>query len=185
MGAKVTIDSASLMNKGLEVIEAHWLFGVPFDRIRVVMHPTSVVHSLVQFVDGSFKAQLGLTDMRLAIQYALSHPERWTHPEMRVDLLKLGDLHFAEPEWRRYPCLALALQAGREGGTYPAVLCGADEVAVDLFTAGAIRFTDIPALLDHALSEHRGVADPDLDQILAADAWARDVCLRMAQRLAV
>jgi 1-deoxy-D-xylulose-5-phosphate reductoisomerase len=183
MGAKVTIDSASLMNKGLEVIEAHWLFGVPYGQIRVVMHPTSVVHSLVQFVDGSFKAHLGLTDMRLAIQYALSHPERWAHPEMHVDLLKLGDLRFGEPDWGRYPCLTLALQAGRQAGTYPAVLCGADEVAVDLFLAGAIRFTDIPVLVEEALNQHNGASGPDLEQILAADAWARTLCLDMARRL--
>jgi 1-deoxy-D-xylulose-5-phosphate reductoisomerase len=183
MGTKVTIDSASLMNKGLEVIEAHWLFAVGYDRIRVVLHPTSVVHSLVQFVDGSFKAHLGLTDMRLAIQYALSHPERWAHPELQVDLLKLGDLHFAEPDWGRYPCLSLALQAGRQAGTYPAVLCGADEIAVDLFLAGAIRFTAIPVLVERALEQHTAATDPDLEQILAADEWARSFSLDMARRL--
>jgi 1-deoxy-D-xylulose-5-phosphate reductoisomerase len=184
MGAKVTIDSASLMNKGLEVIEAHWLFAMPYERIRVVMHPTSVVHSLVQFVDGSIKAQLGLTDMRLAIQYAFSHPERWPHPELHVDLMTLGDLHFGEPDWARYPCLSLALHAGKLGGTYPAVLCAADEVAVELFLAGALRFTDIPALLEIALSRHSGTPDPDLEEIVAADAWARALSLEEARMLA-
>jgi 1-deoxy-D-xylulose-5-phosphate reductoisomerase len=121
--------------------------------------------------------------MRLAIQYALSHPERWAHPEMQVDLLTLGDLRFGEPDWSRYPCLSLALQAGRQGGTYPAVLCGADEVAVELFQAGAIRFTDIPLLVERALSEHLGASDPDLDQILAADEWARTFSLDVARRL--
>jgi 1-deoxy-D-xylulose-5-phosphate reductoisomerase len=183
MGAKVTVDSASLMNKGLEVIEAHWLFSVPYEQIRVVLHPTSVVHSLVQFVDGSFKAHLGLTDMRLAIQYALSHPERWAHQELQVDLLKLGDLRFSEPDWSRYPCLSLALQAGRQAGTYPAVLCGADEVAVDLFLAGSIRFTDIPVLVEQVLSRHSGASDPDLEQLLAADAWARSLSLDIARGL--
>ena len=115
MGAKVTIDSATLMNKGLEVIEAHWLFAVPYARIQVVMHPTSAVHALVQFVDGAIKAQIGATDMRVPIQYALSYPERWPYPAMQVGITALGDLHFAEPDWDRYPCLRLALEAGTPG----------------------------------------------------------------------
>lgn len=180
MGPKVTIDSATLMNKGLEVIEAHWLFDVPFGRIRVLIHPTSVVHSLVQFVDGSVKAQLGITDMRLPIQYALSYPERWPSETLRVDVARLGDLHFEEPDWDRYPCLRLAIDAGRRGGTYPAALCGADEAAVDLFLSGAIRLTAIPDLVDRVLQEHRPTTDPDLAAILDADEWARARCTELA-----
>ena len=180
MGAKVTIDSASLMNKGLEVIEARWLFDIPYERIRVVLHPTSVVHSLVGFVDGAIKAQLGITDMRLPIQYALSYPERWPDEALRTDILRLGDLHFAEPDWARYPCLTLAIEAGRRGGTYPAALCGADEVAVDLFMAGAIPFTAIPALIERVLEEHRSGTATDLEAIIAADRWARERCAELA-----
>jgi 1-deoxy-D-xylulose-5-phosphate reductoisomerase len=180
MGAKVTVDSASLMNKGMEVIEARWLFDVPYERIRVVIHPTSMVHSLVQFVDGSIKAQMGITDMRMPIQYALSYPERWDHPALRVDITKIGDLQFSEPEWQRYPCLQLALEAGKRGDTFPAVLSGADEVAVALFLDGAIRFTDISVLIDRVLQAHRPATAPDLEQILAADAWARAECRKLA-----
>lgn len=180
MGRKVTIDSATLMNKGMEVIEARWLFDVPYERIRVVTHPTSVVHSLVQFVDGSIKAQLGITDMRLPIQYALSYPERWEHAALQVDITAVGPLIFAEPDWARYPCLRLAIDAGRRGDTYPAVLCGADEEAVDLFMAGAIPFTAIPRLLAAVLEEHSAVAAPDLEAILAADDWARMRCRELA-----
>ena len=180
MGRKVTIDSATLMNKGLEVIEARWLFDVPFERIRVLIHPTSVVHSLVQFVDGSVKAQLGITDMRLPIQYALSYPDRWPSEALRVDVARLGDLHFEEPDWDRYPCLRLAIDAGRRGGTYPAALCGADEVAVDLFLSGAIRLTAIAELVDRVLQEHRSATDPDLPTILDADRWARARCTELS-----
>jgi 1-deoxy-D-xylulose-5-phosphate reductoisomerase len=181
MGAKVTIDSATLMNKGLEVIEARWLFDLPYERIRVVMHPTSVVHSLVQFVDGSIKAQLGITDMRLPIQYALSYPERWSHDALRVDITKLGELRFAEPEWHRYPCLLLAMEAGRRGGTYPAALCGADEVAVESFADGAVPFTAIPDLVAAVLDGHESVDEPDLESILDADDRARARCRELAK----
>lgn len=181
MGPKVTIDSATLMNKGLEVIEAHWLFNCPYERIRVVLHPTSVVHSLVQFTDGSVKAQLGRTDMRLPIQYALSHPERWEHPELQVDIMNLGALEFAEPEWARYPCLELAIEAGKRGGTYPAALCGADEVAVELFISGRIPLTGIPELVGEVLQAHENLSTPDLDDILAADSAARERCLTLAR----
>ncbi len=180
MGAKVTIDSATLMNKGLEVIEARWLFDVGYERIRVVMHPTSVVHSLVQFVDGSVKAQLGATDMRLPIQYALSYPERWEQKPLRVDITKLGDLHFEEPQWERYPCLRLAIEAGRMGGTYAAALCGADEAAVDLFINGQVPITAIPELIEVVLEQHTSTPEPDLAAILAADLEARARCAELA-----
>jgi 1-deoxy-D-xylulose-5-phosphate reductoisomerase len=181
MGEKVTIDSATLMNKGLEVIEAHWLFDLEYDRITVVMHPTSTVHSLVQFVDGVIKAQLGVTDMRVPIQYALSYPERWPYPEMQAEITGFGDLHFEEPNWARYPCLQLAIETGRRGGTYPPALCGADEAAVDLFVAGAIPFTAIPELIAGALSAHRDTPDPDLGAILEADEAARRYVLQHAK----
>jgi 1-deoxy-D-xylulose-5-phosphate reductoisomerase len=181
MGPKVTIDSATLMNKGLEVIEARWLFEVGYDQIKVVIHPSSVVHSLVQFIDGSVKAQLGATDMRLPIQYALSYPERWARHELQVDITKLGNLHFAEPEWERYPCLSLAIAAGRRGGTYAAALSGADEIAVDLFIAGAIRITAIAPLVEAVLDRHNADPRPDLASIVGADEEARVLCAALAR----
>ncbi len=174
MGRKITVDSATLINKGFEAIEARWLFDVPFDRIDIVMHPESAIHSLVEFNDGSLKAQMGPPDMRLPIQCALCYPERVAlSPAPRLDLALLGTLHFAPPDLRRYPCLGLALDAGHRGGTYPAVLAAADEVAVDHFLGGHIAFTDIPAALEDALSAHAGTADASLEAVLAADAWAR------------
>jgi 1-deoxy-D-xylulose-5-phosphate reductoisomerase len=174
MGRKITIDSATLLNKGLEAIEAHWLFGVPFDRIEVVMHRESIVHSLVEFADGSVKAQLGPPDMRLPIQYALSYSERLPSPSLpRLDLKQVGALHFEKLDLKRFPCLALALEAGHRGGTYPAVLTAADEVAVEQFLAGRIGFMDVAPVIEEALEEHDAVADPDLEEVLSADAWAR------------
>jgi 1-deoxy-D-xylulose-5-phosphate reductoisomerase len=174
MGRKITIDSATLLNKGLEAIEARWLFDVPLDRIEIVMHRESIVHSFVEFGDGSLKAQLGIPDMRLPIQYALCYPERPRLPSAtRLDVTQVGDLHFEKLDLRRYPCLALALEAGHRGGTYPTVLAAADEVAVERFLAGHIRFTDIPQVIKDTLDEHDSIPDPDLDGILAADAWAR------------
>lgn len=174
MGPKVTIDSASLMNKGMEVIEAHWLFDVPFDKIKVVTHPKSVIHSMVEFVDGSVKAQLGVPDMRVPIQFALSYPERWANPGLPRINFDVGEtLGFEPVNLERYPCLRLAFEAGREGGTYPAVLCAADEVAVDRFLARDIGFLDIPRLIEDVLGRHRNTAEPALDEILAADSWAR------------
>jgi 1-deoxy-D-xylulose-5-phosphate reductoisomerase len=179
MGPKVTIDSATLMNKGLEVIEAHWLFDCAYERIRIALHPTSTVHSMVQFTDGSVKAQIGRADMRGPIQYALSHPQRWPNPEMRLDITDVGPLQFAEPEWDRYPCLMLALDAGRRGGTYPAALCAADEVAVELFISGGIPLTSIATLVERVLRSHVSIAQPTLEEVLAADAWARARCIEL------
>ena len=144
MGKKVTIDSATLMNKGLEVIEAHWLFNMPFENIDVLVHPQSVIHSMVEFADGAIKAQLGAPDMRLPIQYALSHPERWSNEALpKLDFTKINRFDFEQPDYDRFPCLRLAIEAGKKGGTYPTALCAADEVAVEMFLEGRIKFTDI------------------------------------------
>ncbi|MDM7998526.1 MAG: 1-deoxy-D-xylulose-5-phosphate reductoisomerase [Dehalococcoidia bacterium] len=179
MGRKVTIDSATLMNKGMEVIEAHWLFGLPYNRIGVVIHRESIVHSMVQFVDGSIKAQLSRPDMRLPIQYALGYPDRGFNPDLPVmDWDKALALNFEPPDLPRFPCLRLAREAGEEGGTYPAVLCAADEVAVDRFLSHGICFADIAPLVEDALDHHRGVKRPSLGEILEADAWARQYATR-------
>ncbi len=174
MGRKITVDSATLLNKGFEVIETRWLFDVPLERVEVVMHRESIIHSLVEFVDGSVKAQLGEPDMRLPIRIALCYPQRVpSETRSPFDLARIGELHFAPPDFRRFPALALALKAGRQGGTYPAALAAADEVAVAHFLDGHLPFIDIPNLLEDALSAHEGGADTELEGVLAADAWAR------------
>jgi len=180
MGKKVTIDSATLMNKGLEVIEAHWLFDMPLDNIRVLIHPQSIIHSMVEFVDGSIKAQLSYPDMRLPIQYALSYPERLPNPQLpRLDWSNIKDLTFEPPDLDTFPCLKLAVEAGRKGGTCPAVLCGADEVAVELFLSQRIKFIDIANLVEKALEQHQSIPYPTLDEIMAADTWAREKVLQL------
>jgi 1-deoxy-D-xylulose-5-phosphate reductoisomerase len=173
MGAKVTIDSASLMNKGLEVIEARWLFDLAPEQIRVLVHPQSIVHSMVSFTDGSVKAQLGVPDMRVPIQYALSFPERWPAPHPRIDWAQLACLDFEEPDTERFPCLGLAFDALRQGGTAPAALNAANEEAVALFLQEAIRFTDIPRLVEAALAAADTTPGPSLEALEAADAAAR------------
>ncbi len=183
MGRKVTIDSATLMNKGMEVIEARWLFGLPFERISVVVHPQSVVHSMVQFADGSIKAQLSRPDMRLPIQYALGHPDRHFNPDLPImDWDEAMALDFEPPDLARFPCLRLAREAGVRGGTYPAVLCAADEAAVDLFLSHRIGLADIARLVGDALEHHRAPARPALEDILEADAWARQHALKWRRR---
>ena len=174
MGRKVTIDSATLMNKGLEVIEAHWLFNMPFDKIKVLIHPQSIVHSMVEFMDGSVKAQLSYPDMRLPIQYALSYPERLPNPQLpRLNWSTINKLTFEQPDLDTFPCLKLAIEAGKKGGTYPAVLCAADEIAVELFLSQRIKFTDIARLVEQTLEQHQSVTCPTLEEIMAADTWAR------------
>ena len=174
MGRKITVDSATLINKGFEVIETRWLFDVPLERIEVVMHRESIIHSLVEFVDGSVKAQLGEPDMRLPIRVALCYPRRVaTQAKAPFDLVRIRELHFAPVDVRRFPALSLALHAGRKGGTYPAALAAADEVAVTQFLAGRLRFTDIAALLEATLSAHTSAPDTDLEAVLEADEWAR------------
>ena len=173
MGPKITVDSATLMNKGLEVIEARWLFAVPPDRIRVVVHPQSVVHSMVEFVDGSFKAQLGVTDMRHPIQYALSWPERWAASLPDFDPVAAGPLEFEKPDMGRFPCLGLAYAALEAGGTAPAVLNAANEVAVELFLAGRIGFMHIAAAIEATLEAADEGSDETVDGVLEADGRAR------------
>ena len=175
MGRKVTVDSATLMNKGLEIMEAQWLFGVPVEKIEVVIHPESIVHSMVEFVDGSTLAQLSPPDMRFAIQYALMYPERVDGKLPRMDLAAVESLHFHEPETKRFPCLRLAREAARTGGTMPAVLNAANEVAVQKFLDGRIAFSGIWALVEKVMSRHRKIGNPDLDEIIEADSWARAV----------
>jgi 1-deoxy-D-xylulose-5-phosphate reductoisomerase len=173
MGRKITVDSANLMNKGLEILEATWLFDLPLETIDVVLHPQSIVHSLVTFSDSSTKAQLGLPNMRLPIQYALSHPHRWPNSLERLDLARTGSLDFAPVDLARYPAMALALEAGRRGGTYPAALCAADEVAIEAFLAGRIAFTRIPTVIEAVLDAHAHCSSPELADIIEASRWAR------------
>ncbi len=181
MGPKVTVDSATLMNKGLEVIEAYWLFGLPLERIRVVLHRGSIVHSLVEFVDGAIKAQLGVPDMRVPIQYALSYPERLAGRGEPLDLVQAGPLTFEEIGLERYPCLRLALEAARRGESYPAALSSANEVAVNLFLTEEISFGSIPVLVEEVLARHKGAAIETIEDVLEVDRWARQECMALAQ----
>jgi 1-deoxy-D-xylulose-5-phosphate reductoisomerase len=177
MGQKITIDSATLMNKGLEVIEAHYLFGLDYDHIHIVIHPQSIIHSLIELQDTSVLAQLGWPDMRLPLLYSLSWPERWPTPWKSLDLVSIGSLTFREPDHHKYPCMNLAYAAGRAGGAMPAVLNAANEQAVSLFLAEKITFADIPRLIELACTRYESMncVNPDLDHILAADRWAREI----------
>ncbi len=174
MGPKVTVDSATLMNKGLELIEARWLFDLSPEKFEVVLHRESIVHSLVEFVDGAVLAHLAQPDMRLPIQYALSHPARLPRPEPPPDLAKLGALHFAPFDDERWPCVGLAKEALKLGGTAPAALNAADEVAVGWFLEGRIKFTAIPRLIEHALQTHAVGAGNSVEELLAADRQVRE-----------
>jgi 1-deoxy-D-xylulose-5-phosphate reductoisomerase len=173
MGAKITIDSATLMNKGLEVLEAHWLFGVPFERIDVVVHPQSIVHSMVEFVDRSMLGQLGMPDMGIPILYALTYPERLPCPAPALDLVTLGTLTFEAPDEAAFPCLGLARRAGQVGGAAPLVLNAANEVAVAGFLAGQCGFMEVPRLIADALDTHASAAADDLEACLALDGVVR------------
>jgi 1-deoxy-D-xylulose-5-phosphate reductoisomerase len=174
MGPKITVDSATLMNKGLEVIEAHYLFGLDYEAIDIVIHPQSIIHSLIELEDTSVLAQLGWPDMRLPLLYALSWPERITTAWSPLNLVKAGDLTFREPDHAKYPCMDLAYAAGRAGGTMPAVLNAANEQAVALFLKGQIRFLEIPRVIEQVCDRHRNdlQAAPSLQDILDVDAWA-------------
>jgi 1-deoxy-D-xylulose-5-phosphate reductoisomerase len=174
MGNKITIDSASMMNKGLEVIEAHWLFGLPKSKIEVVIHPQSIIHSMVQFVDGSIKAQMGIPDMKLPIQYALTYPERFENKFARTDLTKIKNLTFIEPDFEKYECLKLAFGTLETGGTTPCIMNAANEVAVDKFLNRKIKFSQIPLLIKKALNKIENHKAPDLNAIFECDRETRD-----------
>ncbi len=184
MGAKITIDSATLMNKGLEVLEAHWLFGVPFERIDVIVHPQSIVHSMVEFVDRSVLAQLGMPDMGIPILYALAYPDRLPCPAPELDLVRLGALTFEAPDEAAFPCLALARQAGKAGGAAPLVLNATNEVAVAAFLDGRCGFRDIPRLIGESLDAHAGAKAADLGACLDLDGsvrrWTEDAMAGIA-----
>ncbi|HEY9062378.1 MAG TPA: 1-deoxy-D-xylulose-5-phosphate reductoisomerase [Pseudobacteroides sp.] len=177
MGSKITIDSASLMNKGLEVIEAKWLFDISADRIEVLIHPQSVIHSMVEYCDGSVMAQLGSPDMRIPIQFALTYPDRSDNEFSKLDLLKTRSLTFEEPDLNSFPCLGLAFDALKTGGTMPAVLNAANEVAVGLFLEEKIRFIDIPAIIEKAMEKHQKNKNPSLEDIIEVDRDTRDMIL--------
>ena len=183
MGRKITIDSATLMNKGLEVIEAHWLFDVSADQIDVVIHPQSIVHSMVELVDGSVIAQLGVTDMRLPIQYAFSYPDRWEAALPSLDLTRAARLEFLPPSHDRFPSLGLAYRALRAGGTLPVVLNAANEVAVDLFLQGKLGFMAIPRVIEKTMTAHTVEPLLTLDEVRRADAWAREHARELARGL--
>jgi len=182
MGNKITIDSATMMNKGLEIIEAHWLFGLPPEKIDVLIHPQSIVHSMVEFVDGSVKAQLGLPDMKIPIQYALTYPERAHTANGRIDFAQVGSMTFMKPDMEKFECLGMAYDALRKGGSAPVVLNAANEVAVNLFLNGEISFDAIPILVRHAMSSVPLRTKPNLDEVISTDAHARQVVLDYSPR---
>ena len=181
MGEKVTIDSATMMNKGFEVIESKWFFDVELSQIEVVIHPESIIHSMVEFVDGSLLAQLGVADMRLPIQYALTYPDRFPTSVPRLDLAQVGVLHMEPVDSEKFPCLQLAYSAAKVGGTLPTVLSSADEVVVQAFLNRQIGFTDIPNYLEEVMTRHEVTSQPMLDDILAADQWARSAAHQLIQ----
>lgn len=173
MGAKITIDSATLMNKGLEVIEAGWLFNFKADKISVVVHPQSIVHSMIEMVDGSIIAQMGITDMRLMIQYALTYPDRLAAQLPALNFEKLSKLEFFEPDFERFPCLRLAYEAMREGGTMPAAMSAANEIAVAAFLNRCIKFMDIPRIIEETMLAYEKQSCSDIETVIEADRWAR------------
>lgn len=183
MGKKITIDSATMMNKGLEVIEAQWLFNTDISKIDVLIHPQSIVHSMVEFIDGAVLAQMGIPDMRIPIAYALTYPERMMNDLPSLELLKTGQLEFLKPDLKKFPCLNLAYAAGLAGGTAPVVLNAADEVAVSAFIEKKVKFIDIPKIVDKVLSCHHSISRPSLDDILAADLWARKETKKIIERI--
>lgn len=177
MGKKLTIDSATLMNKGLEVIEAKWLFDINIDKIEVIVHPQSIIHSMVEYIDGSIIAHLGIPDMRIPIQYALTHPKRVENHLRKLDLISLKELSFELPDTKVFPCLELAYEAISTGGTMPAVLNAANEVAVEMFQNNQVKFLEIPEIINNTMARHTSISNPTLDDILESDKWAREVVL--------
>jgi 1-deoxy-D-xylulose-5-phosphate reductoisomerase len=184
MGSKITIDSATLMNKGLEVIEAKWLFGVELDQIQVVVHPQSIIHSMVEYIDGSIVAQLGSPDMRIPIQMALTYPERKNNSFPRLNLFENNKLTFEQPDHEAFPCLSLAFEALKTGGTMPVVLNGANEAAVSLFMNNKISFADIPGIIEKVMGRHTVNINPSLDDIIEVDNWVRKEVGRQLGRVA-
>jgi 1-deoxy-D-xylulose-5-phosphate reductoisomerase len=181
MGPKITVDSATLMNKGLEAIEAHWLFGMPAAQIDVVVHPQSIVHSLVEFTDGSMLAQLGTTDMRLPIQYAFSYPGRWPAPVPFLDLARAGTLEFHAPDWDEFPCLRLAFRALEADRSLPIVLNASNEVAVSSFLEGTLAFPAIAEVIAATMDAHRPAPVDTLAAVRAVDAWAREAAAELVR----
>jgi len=183
MGKKITIDSASMMNKGLEVIEAKWLFNVDINAIDVLIHPQSIVHSMVEFIDGAYLAQMGVPDMKIPIAYALTYPERIINDLPSLNLIKTGNLEFYKPDIKKFPCLDIAYRAGICGGTAPVVLNAADEVVVSAFMNKKIRFVDLPKIIEKVLTFHSVMNNPSLDDILQADLWARRETEKIIERM--
>jgi 1-deoxy-D-xylulose-5-phosphate reductoisomerase len=183
MGKKVTIDSATLMNKGLEVIEAKWFFNIPANKIEILIHPQSYVHSMVQFIDGTILAQIGDHDMRIPIQYALFYPNRTINNFSRLELSKVGQLTFKKPNFDKFPCIKLAYQALELGGTMPAVLNGANEIAVNAFLSSKINFSEIPIIIQNTMKEHKPKYNPNISDILDADYWAREKALNFCMNI--
>jgi len=182
MGRKITVDSATLMNKGLELLEAMYLFAVAPEKIKILIHPESVIHSMVEYVDGSVIAQLSVTDMRIPIQYALSYPERIATEFKTLDFCKLRQLNFEKPDFGKFPCLKLAYQAAYDGGAAPCVLNAANEISVNEFLNGRLSFVSIPRVIEKVLTKHRNIKNPGLEEILEADKWARQEALRLVKR---
>jgi 1-deoxy-D-xylulose-5-phosphate reductoisomerase len=174
MGNKITIDSATLMNKGLEVIEASWLFNIPTNKIDVVIHPQSIIHSMVEFIDGSIKAQMGIPNMRIPIQYALTYPHRLENKNDRLDLFKLKELNFFEPNFTKFPCLKIAYKALEEGGTAPTIMYAANEVAVELFLNSKIKFIEIHKIIESTLNSIPANKIESIDDIIEADRFTRE-----------
>ncbi len=182
MGQKISVDSATMMNKGLEIIEASWLFGIPIERVAILIHPEAIIHSMVEFCDGSVLAQMGVTDMRLPIQYALSYPARLPAPSsMKLDLAAVGRLTFYKPDLKKFPCLEIAYEAASRSGSAPCVLSAADEEVVGAFLQDKIDFLEIPSIIEKVLSRHRHVAEPDLGEIRLIYDWAREEARRLCQ----
>lgn len=182
MGPKITVDSATLMNKGFEVLEAHYLFRMPVEKIKVLIHPESIIHSMVEFQDGTIKAHLSIPDMRLPIQYALFHPKRTSGFLKPLDLIKLKNLSFQKPDTERFPCLKLAYSAAKIGGTMPAVLTFADEILVGKFLAGKIKFLDIPRILEKVLKSHQPISKPKIDDLLEVQKWVNKKLLNLVEQ---
>jgi len=182
MGNKITIDSATLMNKGFEVIEAHWLYGIAYEKIKVVIHPQSIIHSLVEFVDKSVIAQLGLPDMKIPIQYALAYPKRFENIQTPLDLVKIKTLEFREPDFEMFPCLKYAYEAGVAGGTLPAVTNAANEIAVYAFLDNKIKFLDVPRLIRKMMDEHNAIKNPSLKEIIEIDRKIKEETKNIIER---